>query len=125
MYDSPATSQVSLWLPPGTTQRSLVALPQAECSLIVCSVGTKVSIDPEMKRIGNVINLTLVKLSKLTLSICALIFGMSFNTGNNASAISEIPVKVFSMIAPLNKPSYYFCESRETATAPPKDLPIR
>ena len=83
------------------------------------------SMDPEMNSIGNVILLTLDKLSKLTLSICALILGISFKTGNKASAISEIPVKVFSMIAPLNKLAYYFCASREIATAPPRDLPMR
>jgi hypothetical protein len=49
---------------------------------------------------------TLPKLSQLIFNIRRLIPGISFKNGNRASAISDIPVNVFSIIAPLKSYEY-------------------
>jgi hypothetical protein len=75
---------------------------QAEYRSFVILVGTNESIDPEINITGrSLLNFyTLLKLSQLIFIMYCLILGINFKNGNRASAMSDIPVKVFSMIAP-------------------------
>ena len=66
----------------------------------VCSVGTKVSASPEMKNRGEAKADTYLMDSHFSLSIRFLIPGINLNIGKTLSAICEIEVNVFSIIAP-------------------------